>query len=422
MAFINRPRVTLDDGPQLDAFGRQRGSNPTNLFSSKLLFDKQPFIWDEELVNGATSVHSSVNAAVTMGVSNSGDIAVRQTFQRFNYQPGKSQLAIMTARMPIDAGVTKEIGYAKVATSSPYAVQNGIVFGNNGTEAYIAIYKNGVQTEIKLQSEWEIDKMDGTGDSGITIDWSKCQIFVTDFQWLGVGRVRAGLEIDGNLHYVHEFNHANSVTSVYMSNPNLPLMYKISSSGGAGELDHICSTVVSEGGVSDGGVRRSPNRGGSSSADRLENLVNDRKTAAFGLRLKSAYDGAVVQLLKVIAQNVTGGNYLWELHVNPTIRTYSAGTTSDSVASFTWKQLDNSAVEYVNNTSNLHYLVRNNDEGTVIGSGYVSNNLDSVGVSLENDRYIGFAIDGTPDEVWLVIESDENADEYHAGLVIKESY
>ena len=422
MAFINRPRVTLDSGPQLDAFNRLRTSSPTNVFNSKLLFDKRPFIWDEVLVNGATSVHSSVNAAVTMSVSSAGDIAVRQTFQRFNYQPGKSQLVLLTGVMSTESGVTKEIGYAKVSTCSPYAIQNGIVFGNNGTSAYVAIYKNGVQTEIALQDDWNIDPMDGTGPSEITIDWTKAQIFLCDFQWLGIGSVRMGLEINGNPYYVHTFHHSNIVSSVYMSTPNLPLVYKISSSGGSGSLDHICSAVSSEGGVAESGVTRGIDRGGSSSAPRLENLVNDRLTAAFGIRLKSSYEGAAVQILKVIAQNVSGGNFLWQIHYNPTIRNFSAGTTSDTLYSPTWTSLNDSAVEYVNDSNANKYLVRNNDEGRVIASGYVSNNLDSINIGLENDRYLGFAIDGTPDELWIVIESDESGDEYHVGLIIRELY
>ena len=78
-------------------------------------------------------------------------------------------------------------------------------------------------------------------------------------QWLGVGRVRVGFNINGVIYYAHYFNNANNLGSVYMSTPNLPVRYEVSSTGGSVTLDQICCTVQSEGGNSQMGTIRSIN-------------------------------------------------------------------------------------------------------------------------------------------------------------------
>jgi hypothetical protein len=93
--------------------------------------------------------------------------------------------------------------------------------------------------------------MDGTGPSALTLDETKAQIFVIDLEWLGVGSARIGFVIDGNIHYVHQFNHANIIDSVYMTTANLPLRYEITNTGAsvASSIKQICAMVTSEGGV-----------------------------------------------------------------------------------------------------------------------------------------------------------------------------
>jgi hypothetical protein len=78
-----------------------------------------------------------------------------------------------------------------------------------------------------VNADWNIDRLDGTGPSGITVDWTKTQIITIDFQWLGVGRVRIGLDINGTIYPIHRFNNANAVSEVYMSTPHLPCSYVV---------------------------------------------------------------------------------------------------------------------------------------------------------------------------------------------------
>lgn len=100
-----------------DAFVRLRTSEPVTLFDSKQLHDAAPLFWDdaEESGGSTTSSHSTDTASTTIGVAlNTAGKRTRQTFMRFNYQPGKSQLIFCTFVMDKTGGgtgITRAIGY-----------------------------------------------------------------------------------------------------------------------------------------------------------------------------------------------------------------------------------------------------------------------------------------------------------------------
>jgi hypothetical protein len=92
--------------------------------------------------------------------------------------------------------------------------------------------KTGVVTEDRIsQSNWNIDPLNGSGPSGITLDITKAQILFIDFEWLGVGTVRVGFVIDGKIYYANYFNHANIIDSTYMKTATLPISYEIKNTG-----------------------------------------------------------------------------------------------------------------------------------------------------------------------------------------------
>ena len=75
--------------------------------------------------------------------------------------------------------------------------------------------------------------------------------------------MRIGFVIDGIPYYAHSFNNANNVANVYCSSPNFPVRYEIRQTGaGSGSLQHICSSVQSEGGLDPSGAAYAINSGG----------------------------------------------------------------------------------------------------------------------------------------------------------------
>jgi hypothetical protein len=108
-----------------------------------------------------------------------------------------------------------------------------------------------VSETLVAQQNWNGDKLDGSGASGLSLDMTKSQIFYTDIEWLGVGSVRTGFVIDGTFINCHTFNHANLVPYTYITTACLPVRYEITNraaTSGTSNLNQICSTVLSEGG------------------------------------------------------------------------------------------------------------------------------------------------------------------------------
>ena len=244
--------VTLNEpisigGTSADAFGRTRVSAPVTLFDSQNRYAKSSD-FDESVSGSATSTHSDNESSVLLNVtSSSGDKVVRETRRVFAYQPGKSLLVMNTFVMPtIHANLRCRVGY--------FGVNNGVFCERAGTAVRMVrrTYTSGsVVDNAVAQADWNGDKLDGTGSSGLTLDTTKSQIFWQDFEWLGVGSVRTGFVINGKFIVCHTFNHANILALVYMTTAILPIRYEIENTGatdGSRTMKQICSTVISEGG------------------------------------------------------------------------------------------------------------------------------------------------------------------------------
>lgn len=78
------------------------------------------------------------------------------------------------------------------------------------------------------QSQWNIDKADGSGKTGFKLDIHKIQMAYIDYSWYGAGKVRFGFkDQNGNVKYVHSFVHGNVNTEAYMRSGNVPARYEI---------------------------------------------------------------------------------------------------------------------------------------------------------------------------------------------------
>ena len=91
-----------------------------------------------------------------------------------------------------------------------------------------AICTKTVTTRV-AQSSWNIDKCDGTGPSGYTLDLTKMQMLYMDYSWYGAGAIRFGFKNQrGEVFYVHRIANANYRTEAYMRSGNLPARYECS--------------------------------------------------------------------------------------------------------------------------------------------------------------------------------------------------
>lgn len=231
-----------------DAFQRARVAPPQTLFNVSFEYDTQPLIMQVLNVGAGTGVKTTNVSSMTLatGGNTSGDGSTLQSKQYLRYEPGKSLAITQTGVIgAAKANVRSQIGY--------YDANNGMFFDqNNGIGVTVRTHTSGspVDTTV-LQASWNIDKMDGTGPSGITLDFSKEQIFYIDLQWLGAGRIRFGFIVGGLLFYCHQVLNANVLSLPYTNTACLPVRWEIHNTGtasGTTTMTAGCGAVIAEGG------------------------------------------------------------------------------------------------------------------------------------------------------------------------------
>ncbi len=376
----------INDTPALDAFNRLRTSEPFTIFDSKQLHDTQPLFFSNQALSGSggTATYTNASASTTLSVTaNTACSFVRQTKMRFNYQPGKSQFINVTFTLgTASSGVTKSVGY--------FDTNNGVFLSQSGAGVLsVAIRNNGVDNSI-VQSNWNLDKLDGTGSSGITLDVTKSQLFIIDLQWLSVGRVRVGFDIDGLIVYVHQFFHANRSVGAYMQTPNLPIRYQIIASGtnSEGSLECICCSVVSEGGVTRSGPSFSVDRG----VTGFTTGVSQALFPLVSIRLKSTHLDTTIIPDEFSVISTTTSNFRWCLLLNPTV----AGVDAAS-----WTSVSNSAIEYDVSRTTTNTLTG----GTQITSGYGTSTSSEFSGVVNPALFLGATALGVRDELVLAVQN-----------------
>jgi hypothetical protein len=241
----------------------------------------------------------------------SGDKVERESKRVFPYQPGKSLQVLQTfCFSPAKNNLRQRAGY--------YSRTNGFYLELDGTQLSFVerSYVTGSLVETRvLQSDWNIDKLDGTGPSDITLDISKAQILFSEYEWLGVGSVRLGFAIDGYFIVAHQFNHANYLTTPYMTTASLPVRYEIENTGTtstSSSLGQICTTVISNGGYS----RRTENW---SAARSTTANVSTSYFPLVSIRLAVGREDSVILPAAASILPTADGSYEWALIRNATI-------------------------------------------------------------------------------------------------------
>ena len=397
-------------GTMTDAFGRLRISQPLTLFDSTHRFADNG-LWATSNTAGNSSYSFSNNQSmITMTVDTTANAEViRETVKVFSYQPGKSLLIMSTFAMnEPKANVRQRVGY--------HGAENGIYLENDGTTNYFVLRSNtsGTITEERVaQTNWNIDKFDGTGYSAQSggaehtggIDVSKTNILWMDIEWLGVGDVRCGFVVDGKMIPAHIFHNDNVNLHTYMTTATLPLRYEIKNTGVTASnstMKQICSTVISEGGYELYGTQQAIQTPVTAPIDlpvagTYYNLIS--------LRLKSTRLDAVAILTAISLLGVTNNAYYnWQVR--------ASGTTTGG----TWVSAgDNSAVEYKLDAATI-------TGGRVLASGFTTATTQSaIPVDILKEALFKFQLErngltGTPYELSLCVASQSAGADIYASM------
>lgn len=387
----------------LDAFGRQRVSNPLTLFDSSHRYSDNG-LWATSTASGGAATFNANQGLIDLAVTTtSGSRVYRETVKVFAYEPGKSLLIFNTFVFnSAKAGLRQRVGY--------FGSSNGIYLELDGSDIYFVLRSSVTGSVVNTRvakANWNVDKLDGTGPSKLTLDLTKAQILFTDIEWLGVGTVRVGFMIDGKFIHCHSFQHANIITSTYMTTASLPIRYEIENTAltaSASTLKQICSSAISEGGYELRGSQKAVQLPIASPRD-LTTASTDYPVIS--IRLKTSPDrlDAIVILTALSIMGITNNaNYRWEV--------VAAGTTTGG----TWVSAGaDSAVEY--NITGTSFT-----GGRVLASGFTNgSNQGSFPVDILKEALFTFQLErnsftSTPYEITLVGEADTNGADMLASM------
>lgn len=164
------------------------------------------------------------------------DSALLQSVERGRYMPGYAGQAGMGIRIPLEPEQNQVFRWGM------FDDENGAFFGQSVADGvFICIRRSGVDTIIQ-QNNWNIDRLDGSGESGITLDLAQGNIFLITFTWYGYGVIQFDIVVQNPINSaqkivtVHRFKPSNQTS---LTDPNLPLRAQIVNNGSTSEARNI---------------------------------------------------------------------------------------------------------------------------------------------------------------------------------------
>lgn len=244
-----------EGSPTFDSFGKMQVTSDQVLSEYISKYDLQNHLWFDEVTIGAALAHEPDHRGTVLTcTTTSGAAATRTSHLYHPYVLGVSQSVEMT----VACGDSGKVGSYRLWGYGDD--DDGLFFVLNETsfEVLIRSTATGVIAEDVIhQNLWNMDRLDGSNNpifniSGHTLDVTKDVIYWVDLQWLGAGRVRFGVIIEGERIVAHESYHSNKVVRSYMRSADLPIRIQnknIATTGSSSEIRYWGFVVKSSSGV-----------------------------------------------------------------------------------------------------------------------------------------------------------------------------
>jgi len=297
--------------------------------------------------------------------STEGAQVIRQTRNVMRYIPGRSSELSFAIRLQTPVtGVRRRFGL--------FDENNGFYFEDGGDgNYYCCIRSSSGPTLTRIPREqWNGDRLDGQGVSGITADPTAQQLVVFDYEWYGAGAVKIKFVIDGAAHTIHTFYHANRIPTVWCATPFLPIRVELTNVTGAAGTHRLfqgSNSLISEGEVGKLGIAQ--NITSSITGKSLGSPNTFRPVLS--IKLKSTALSGIVLPAYFQAVSLSNANIFYKLITNAVLTDANFVDMPD-LNSFT--QYDESATAY--------------SGGVDIDSGFISVNAQGLQIELNQDtRY-----------------------------------
>lgn len=250
-------------GNALDPFGWLRTGSRTVAFEYSGRYDQGLLLWDHSLSGTGAITFDSLTGGNTLstGGTASGAKAIRQTHEYHLYLPGRGRLSVS--------------GFIFGTAATNLRRRHGLFEANSG--AFLEQISTGIRLVTRSdvsgsvvdtaieQADWNIDKLDGTGISGYTIDVTKANALVIDNVGYNGARIRFGFLLGGRIVYAHEINNLNAITSFAIGTYDLPIRYEIENTGVTSGTNTMkassCVVYNEDGGSVESGYQFTANNG-----------------------------------------------------------------------------------------------------------------------------------------------------------------
>ena len=180
---------------------------------------------------GHTISHLADSRGMRVAINGTNTSKVkRQSARVFTYAAGNDHDVTFATKYELQNGARAQIGY--------FDNDNGLFFRIDKAlgEYTISTVRRSkasgtLEEEVIPQSNWNIDKLDGTGVSGKTLNKVSIQMMFISFTWYGGGSAILGFKIDRELIPVHIFTSANRLSHTLIGEPNQPFRIEVTNQG-----------------------------------------------------------------------------------------------------------------------------------------------------------------------------------------------
>jgi hypothetical protein len=258
--FLNQERTLFEVMNIADHWGNQSDWRPqfTNsnrfkvspfqtVFFNTFQYGKETDVWDESVTGTASAAWNQYSSNIVMQVgSTAGSKIVRQTKNVMRYIPGRSATLAFAIRLDTPVpGVRRRFGL--------FDENNGAYFEDNGGVYSYVIRSNvtGIVQETRVfRDDWNGEKFDGNGWTGVTADPTLQQMISINYEWYGAGLVQLNWLVKNETVHSHTFDNSNTNTGVWCGTPFLPIRLEIENVTGAAGTHYLyqgSNSLIQEG-------------------------------------------------------------------------------------------------------------------------------------------------------------------------------
>lgn len=313
-------------------FGEQLIGNRLPQFNSMFIYPLDSWRLETIVENGGTVGQSNGMLSISTGTNIAGR-ALASSKRGLRYEPGHEAYALITAlfTLGLTDGVKQHIGL--------FDDVNGYSFGMNNEVFSIFHRRDNSELSVIPQSEFNMDKLDGTGKSRFILDPSKGNIYKISFGYLGFASITFEILAGSEIGWIpfHIIDYANKFTEPHVTLPYLKIRGEVINSGSTSDAIMKASSLE----VGTVGSDYTTISARDNSVKFSGSLLASEETPIAIFHNKDTFGGIsnrIETLLKIISSAVEGNKPVnisrYKLKIAPTGGTWTDINTAESIMEY----------------------------------------------------------------------------------------